>query len=66
MTTSTEPMYMNPDFYPEGQTEDSLFFGITAAVHQAGGKDFALFYCAEAVQCQEGIAPLEAQAQDGR
>ena len=62
MTTSTEPMYMSPDFYPEGQTEDSLFFGITAAVHQAGGKDFALFYCAEAVQCQEGIAPLEAQA----
>ncbi len=62
MTTSTEPMFLNPDFYPEGQTEDSLFDGITAAVHQAGGKDFALFYCAEAVQCQEGIAPLEAGA----
>ncbi len=62
LNTSTEPFYTNPDFYPEGQTEDSLFFGITAAVHQAGGKDFALFYCAEAVQCQEGIAPLEAQA----
>ncbi len=62
LNTSTEPFYTNSDFYPEGQTEDSLFFGITAAVHQAGGKDFALFYCAEAVQCQEGIAPLEAQA----
>jgi branched-chain amino acid transport system substrate-binding protein len=62
LNTSTEPFYSNSDFYPEGQTEDSLFFGITAAVHQAGGKDFALFYCAEAVQCQEGIAPLEAQA----
>jgi branched-chain amino acid transport system substrate-binding protein len=62
LNTSTEPFYTNSDFYPEGQTEDSLFFGITAAVHQAGGKDFALFYCAEAVQCQEGIAPLESQA----
>jgi branched-chain amino acid transport system substrate-binding protein len=62
MNTSTEPFFMNSDFYPEGQTEDSLFDGITAAVHQAGGKNFALFYCAEAVQCQEGIAPLKAGA----
>ncbi len=60
--TSSEPFYLNSDFYPESQTEDALFDGITSAVHQAGGKDFALFYCAEAVQCQEGIAPLEAQA----
>jgi len=62
VTTSTQPFYTNADFYPEGQTEDSLFFGITDAVRQAGGTKFALFYCAEAVQCQEGIAPLVAQA----
>ncbi|MGO8862234.1 MAG: ABC transporter substrate-binding protein [Acidimicrobiales bacterium] len=60
--TSSEPFYLNSDFYPESQTEDALFDGITAAVHQAGGTKFALFYCAEAVQCQEGIAPLEAGA----
>jgi branched-chain amino acid transport system substrate-binding protein len=60
--TSSEPFFLNSDFYPESQTEDALFDGITAAVHQAGGKNFALFYCAEAVQCQEGVAPLEAGA----
>ena len=62
MDTSAQPYYTNPDFYAEGQTEDSLFYGITDAVKQAGGTKFALFYCAEAVQCQEGIAPLVAQA----
>lgn len=60
--TSSEPFFLNSDFYPESQTEDKLFSGITAAVKRQGGKDFALFYCAEAVQCQEGIAPLEAAA----
>ena len=62
MDTSAEPYYTNPDFYPEGQTEDSLFSGIIQAVKQAGATKFALFYCAEAVQCQEGIAPLQAAA----
>jgi branched-chain amino acid transport system substrate-binding protein len=62
MDTSAEPYYTNPDFYPEGQTEDSLFSGIIDAVKQAGATKFALFYCAEAVQCQEGIAPLQAAA----
>jgi branched-chain amino acid transport system substrate-binding protein len=64
MDTSTEGFYTNSDFYAEGQTEDSLFSGIIQAVKQAGGKGtkFALFYCAEAVQCQQGIAPLQAAA----
>ena len=62
MNTSTEPNYSNSDFYPEGQTEDSLYSGIIQAVKHAGGTKFALFYCAEAVQCQEGVAPLQAAA----
>jgi branched-chain amino acid transport system substrate-binding protein len=64
MDTSSEPYFTNSDFYPEGQTEDSLFSGIIQAVKQAGGPGtkFALFYCAEAVQCQEGVAPLQAAA----
>ena len=64
MDTSTQGFFANPDFYPEGQTEDSLFSGIIQAVKQAGGSGtkFALFYCAEAVQCQQGIAPLQAAA----
>ena len=62
MDTSAEPYFLNSDFYPEGQTEDSLFAGIIDAVKQAGATKFALIYCAEAVQCQEGIAPLQAAA----
>ncbi len=62
MDTSASPYYTNSDFYPEGQTEDSLFAGIIDAVKQAGATKFALIYCAEAVQCQEGIAPLQAAA----
>jgi len=62
MDTSAQPYYDNSDFYPEGQTEDSLFAGIIDAVKQAGATKFALIYCAEAVQCQEGIAPLQAAA----
>ncbi len=60
--TSTLPFFTNPDFYPEGQTEDHLFNGIVGAVKKAGDTKMALMYCAEAVQCQEGIAPLEQTA----
>ncbi|MHB1582740.1 MAG: ABC transporter substrate-binding protein [Acidimicrobiales bacterium] len=62
ITTSTTPFFTNPDFYPEGQTEDRLFDGIVGAVKKAGGTKMALMYCAEAVQCQEGIAPLKTTA----
>ncbi len=57
--TSTTPMYTNPDFYPEGQTEDALFPSIIDSAKAAGGTNLGLLYCAEAVQCQEGIAPLK-------
>ncbi len=57
--TSTTPMYSNPDFYPEAQTEDALFPSIIDAAKDAGATNLALLYCAEAVQCQEGIAPLK-------
>ena len=57
--TSTTPMYTNSDFYPEGQTEDALFPSIIDAAKAGGAKNLGLLYCAEAVQCQEGIAPLK-------
>jgi len=62
MNTSTQPMYTNSDFYPEGQTENSLFEAIVGAVKKAQATKMALFYCAEAAQCQEGITPLKQQA----
>ncbi|CAO5177063.1 Leucine-binding protein domain-containing protein [Frankia sp. AiPs1] len=59
LSTSTTPMYSNPDFYPEGQTENALFPSIIQTAKDAGAKSLGLVYCAEAVQCQEGIDPLK-------
>ncbi len=61
--TSTTPMYTNPDFYSEGQTEDALFPSVIESAKAAGATNLGLIYCAEAVQCQEGIAPLKAIGQ---
>jgi branched-chain amino acid transport system substrate-binding protein len=53
------PFYTNSDFYAEGATEDSLFPGVIDAAKTAGATNIGLLYCAEAVQCQEGIAPMK-------
>ena len=60
---SSTPFFTNPDFYPEGQTEDALFASIIEAGKSAGATNLELIYCAEAVQCQEGISPLKQTGQ---
>ena len=57
--SSSEPFFLNSDFYAPGQTEDQLFASIVGAAKKAGAKNMALFYCAEAATCQEGVAPLK-------
>lgn len=52
-------MYQSPYFFSQGQTEDSLYASIIEAAKSAGATNLALFYCAEATQCQEGIKPLQ-------
>jgi branched-chain amino acid transport system substrate-binding protein len=63
INTSEEPMYDNSAFYPQAQTEDALFASIISAAKGAGATNLGLLYCAEAVQCQEGIAPLKQAGQ---
>jgi branched-chain amino acid transport system substrate-binding protein len=63
INTSETPMYSNSAFYPQAQTEDALFPSIIAAAKAGGAKNLGLLYCAEAVQCQEGIAPLKQTGQ---
>jgi len=63
INTSEEPMYSNSEFYPQAQTEDALFPSIIAAAKTGGATNLGLLYCAEAVQCQEGIAPLKETGQ---
>jgi branched-chain amino acid transport system substrate-binding protein len=57
------PFYENPDFYPEGQTNDSSSYAVVSAAKEAGATNFAYFYCAEAVACSSGIPLFEKSGQ---
>lgn len=61
ITSSTE-MYTSPNFFPEGQTQNSVITGMVYAAQKVGGKKLALLYCAEATICQETVAPLKSAA----
>jgi branched-chain amino acid transport system substrate-binding protein len=65
INTSETPMFTNPDFYGQAQTEDALFPSIIDSAKTGGATSLGLLYCAEAVQCQEGIAPLKAAGAAG-
>jgi len=54
------PFTTNPDFYSEGQTNDSVIVANILTAKAAGAKNLGTYYCAEAPSCQEGVAPLKA------
>jgi branched-chain amino acid transport system substrate-binding protein len=58
---SSEPFYTNPDFYPSGQTNDSITYSNVSVAKQAGATNIGNLYCAEAAQCQQSV-PLMAAA----
>ncbi len=60
MVTSSTPMYTNPDFFPEGETQDSVNTAEVYAAKKMGGSKLAFLYCAEAAVCAEGVPPLKA------
>jgi branched-chain amino acid transport system substrate-binding protein len=49
------PYYTDANFYPSGQTNDSIVNADVLTAKQAGGKKLAQLYCAEAPQCQESV-----------
>lgn len=57
------PFYENPDFYPEGQTNDSSSYAVVSAAKEAGATNFAYFYCAEAASCAAGLPLFEKAGQ---
>jgi branched-chain amino acid transport system substrate-binding protein len=63
LNTSTAPMYSNSAFYPQAQTADALSPSLIAAAKTAGATNFGQLYCAEAVECQQGVAPLKQAGQ---
>jgi branched-chain amino acid transport system substrate-binding protein len=55
--TNGAPFVTNPDFYGEGQTNDSILYSLVAIAKEAGAKNIVNMYCAEASQCAQ-ITPL--------
>jgi branched-chain amino acid transport system substrate-binding protein len=58
---SSTMYFQDTNWYPSGQTNDSITYSVAAVAKQAGAKNLADFYCAESVQCQESV-PLIAAA----
>ena len=49
------PFDSSPDFYAEGQTNDTTLAAIVAIAKQAGAKNIGLIYCAESPVCAESV-----------
>ncbi len=56
---SNSTFYTNPDFYPEGTTQNFLAQQIVLEAKKVRAKTLAVMYCAEAVQCQEAVPPIK-------
>jgi branched-chain amino acid transport system substrate-binding protein len=54
------PFYTNPDFYPEGETNNAVNYAKVATAKTAGATNLAYFYCAESVDCAESVPQFAA------
>lgn len=55
------PFFTNPDFYPQGETGDSINNAVMQIAKTAGAKSIGVLYCAEAPSCAQiapGMAPI--------
>lgn len=60
----SSPMYyQDPDWYPSGQTNDSITYSVVAVAKQAGATSLGQLYCAEAAQCQQSVPLIKADGQ---
>lgn len=55
-------MFSNPNFFPEGQTDDSLPVSVALAAKRVGSSKLGLLYCAESTICQELVGPEQSIA----
>jgi branched-chain amino acid transport system substrate-binding protein len=60
---SSTPFFTNPDFFPSGETNDSITYANVAVAKQAGATNLGNLYCAEAPQCQESVPLIKAAGQ---
>jgi branched-chain amino acid transport system substrate-binding protein len=57
------PFGTNPDFYPEGQTNDSAIFAVISTAKAAGATNLANVYCAESPICAQSVPGFTATGQ---
>lgn len=55
---SDASFYTNPDFFPEGTTQNFLADQIVLEAKKAGAKNLAVLYCSSVVQCKEAVTPI--------
>ena len=60
---SSNPFFQSPDFYPEGQTMDSVIYSQVAVGKSAGAKSVGVMYCAEAPTCAAAVSPFKQAGQ---
>ena len=60
---SSPAYYQDPNWYPSGQTNDSITYSVVATAKQAGAKNLGQLYCAESAQCQESVPLIKAAGQ---
>jgi branched-chain amino acid transport system substrate-binding protein len=60
---SSGAFYTDPNWYPSGQTQDSVVVSDVATLKAAGAKRVGQLYCAESPSCAQGVAPRKAAAQ---
>jgi branched-chain amino acid transport system substrate-binding protein len=60
---SSAAYYQDPDWFPSGQTNDSITYSVAAVAKQAGATSLADFYCSESVQCQESVPLIKSAGQ---
>lgn len=60
---SSEGFFSDPNFYPSGQTQDSVVVADVTTLKAAGAKRVGQLYCAESPSCAEGVAPRKKAAQ---
>jgi branched-chain amino acid transport system substrate-binding protein len=58
--SSGVPFGTNPDFYPEGQTNDSAILAVLTTAKNAGATNLANVYCAESPICAESVPAFTA------
>jgi branched-chain amino acid transport system substrate-binding protein len=61
--SSGVPFGVNPDFYPEAQTNDSAIHAVITTAKSAGATNLANVYCAESPICAESVPAFKSTGQ---